>query len=81
MEFKTGLFIDGQCRIIITKDPTETGLKWHLSISCENRLPTYNELKNARYKYLHDNLQIAQIFPPKAEFVNMHPFCLHLWEL
>lgn len=23
---------------------------------------------------------VLQVFPPKAEHVNLHPYCLHLWE-
>jgi len=23
---------------------------------------------------------MVQIFPPKEDFVNVHQFCLHLWE-
>lgn len=63
--------------IIITQD---AGL-WHLSMSYQNRLPTYDELKKARYQYLPECKNVAQIFPPKNEFVNIHEYCLHLWEL
>jgi len=77
MEFKTGAFKMGRCNIIIT---IETG-DWHLSISTPSESPTYEEIKKARYKYLPDNLVMAQIFPPKADFVNLHPYCHHLWEI
>lgn len=65
------------CIVLITKDDG----KYHLSISNKKRLPTYNELKEARYRFLPDNVTMAQLFPPKAEFVNIHPNCLHLWEI
>lgn len=55
--------------------------RYHLSISHQKRLPTYEELKEARYKFLPDEIYMAQIFPPKKEFVNLHPFCLHLWQI
>jgi hypothetical protein len=67
----------GRCHIIITKDNG----KWHLSISTPNNQPSYKEIKEARYKFLPDNIYMAQIFPPKSEFVNLHPFCHHLWEI
>lgn len=57
------------------------GGKWHLSMSCKDRLPTYEEMKEIRYKYLPDNCYMAQIFPPSKEFVNLHPFTLHLYEI
>lgn len=65
------------CYGIVSKD---NGL-WHLSISHPKRLPTYDELKEARYNYMPELHYVAQIFPPKNEFVNLHPYCLHLWEL
>lgn len=77
MKYKTGTFKNGLCTIIITID---AGL-WHLSISTPTESPTYSQIKEARYKFLPDNLYMGQIFPPKAEFVNLHPFCHHLWEL
>jgi hypothetical protein len=52
-----------------------------MGISHKNRLPTYDELKEARYKYCADVPYMAQIFPPESEFINLHPFCLHLWEI
>lgn len=67
----------GECRIMISID----GGKYHMSISCEDRLPTYEEIKKARYELLPDEIYMAEIFPPKAEFVNVHPYCRHLWQI
>lgn len=54
---------------------------WHLSISHKDRLPTYDELKDARYRFCPDVKYMAMIFPPKKEFVNVYETCLHLWEI
>ena len=67
----------GQLRVIIG---VEDG-KWHLSLSTASRLPIYAEMKFMRYELLPDNCYMAQIFPPKAEFINLHKFTLHLWEV
>lgn len=67
----------GECAIIYAKEAD----RWHLSISHPTRLPTYDEVKQARYDFLPDDVYMAMIFPPKSEFVNVHPFCLHLWEV
>lgn len=75
--YKPGIFRMGRCLVIVSKDIG----KWHLSISCRDADPTYEEIKEARYKYVPDNVYMAQIFPPKAEFVNLHPHCYHLWEI
>lgn len=74
---KEGFFEMGRCRVIVSVDEG----KWHLSISAQNSLPSYEELKEARYKFLPNDIYAAQIFPPKEEFVNMHPYCFHLWEM
>ena len=67
----------GECNVLVSID---NGL-WHLSISHPKRLPTYEELKEARYKFMPDNIYAAMIFPPQKEFVNAMPYCLHLWQL
>lgn len=74
---KTGVFKMGRCNVIVTLD---MGL-WHLSISTPAASPSYKELKKARYKFIPNHVTMAQLFPPKEEFVNVHPFCHHLWEM
>jgi len=76
-EHKPGMYRMGRCRIIVTRD---NGL-WHLSISTPDASPSYNEIKEARYRFLPNEVTMAQIFPPKEEFVNLHPYCHHLWEI
>lgn len=53
---------------------------WHLSVSAKFPLG-YQQLKDVRYKFLPNNIQVAQIFPPRDEFVNVHECCWHLWEI
>ncbi len=64
--------------------------RWHLSISvnADNgkeksfpRLPTWDELKEARYKFLPPDVNMAIMFPPKDVYYNLHPTCLHLLEI
>lgn len=74
---KEGCFIMGKCFVIVAKEDN----CWHLSISKKDKLPSYQNLKDARYKFLPNDVVMAQIFPPKSEFVNVHPYCLHLWEI
>ena len=75
--FKEGVFKMGKCTIIVA---IENG-KWHLSISKPNAQPSYKEMKEARYRLIPDNVTMAQIFPTKSEFVNLHEYCHHLWEI
>ena len=67
----------GRCNIIITIDNG----KWHLSISTPTASPSYEEIKEARYKFLPDDAVMAQIFPSKKDFVNLHPYCHHLFQI
>lgn len=55
--------------------------KNHISLSYKNKLPSYEEIKEARYQLCPNIKYMAQIFPPKEEFINAHEYCLHLWEL
>lgn len=77
MEYRTGMFRDGAYTIIVSKDAGN----WHLSISHPAKIPPYEVLKKARYRYLPNDVTMAQLFPPKEQFVNIHPYCLHLWEI
>ena len=54
---------------------------WHLSVSHPTRYPTWDEIKNIRYKYLPNKITAALLFPPKEEYVNLHTNCFHLWEV
>ena len=76
-EYQQGVFRMGRCAIIVSIDDD----KWHLSISIKDAQPSYKEIKDARYKYIPNDVYMAQIFPPKEEFVNFHPYCHHLWEI
>jgi len=78
--FNTGkqrMYRMGRCQIIVSID---AGL-WHLSISTPDALPSYKEIKQARYTYCPDEIYMAEIFPPSKEFVNVHPYCRHLWQI
>jgi len=74
--FLGGAFSKGECRVLITVD---LGRK-HLSISCANRYPTWDEIADARYHFI-GNVDMALILPPKVDYVNFHPFTFHLWEI
>jgi hypothetical protein len=74
---------DGELHAIVTREPEG----WHLSVSFRPlrgaalRLPSWDELKDARYRFLPDRAHMAALLPPRAEWVDIHPTCLHLWEI
>lgn len=73
----------GECSVLITQEQIVAGgtPQWHMSISHPHRDPTYYEIKEARYKFVPDNVHMAMIFPPRAEFVNVDKHCFHLFEI
>ena len=74
--FKAGPY----CFIFSDNDRFDCLERWrHLSMSLQSRLPTYHELKSARYTFFPPEAEVVQVFPPESEFVNCHPYCLHLW--
>ncbi len=86
---------DGILQVLVGREPIMQGEKmgWHLSIAhvskvldCAGqsvlaRLPSWEEIKEARYKFCPDNLCMAMILPPKSEYVNLHPTTMHLYEI
>lgn len=54
--------------------------RWHLSIAHPDRLPTWEEIKTLRDLLVPEDVFLAIPMPPKAHWVNLHEFCLHLWE-
>lgn len=54
---------------------------WHMSISHRKRNPTWEEVRTARYALLPDGVTMAMLLPPVDEYVNVHEFCFHLWEM
>ncbi|MBC7340853.1 MAG: hypothetical protein H5U02_00100 [Clostridia bacterium] len=67
----------GGCTVIVGR--SDAG--WHLSISHPDRYPTWDEIKEARYLLVPDNVTMAMLLPPKTEYVNVHKNCFHLWQI
>lgn len=74
--YATGLFRYKGKDILITRDNG----RWHLSASTDHPIGYY-ELKEVRYEFLPNDINVAQIFPPRDQFVNLAENCYHLWEI
>jgi len=74
---KEGVFKFGECTVIVSVDAGH----WHMSISHQIRYPTFDEIRNARYQFLPNNITVAMLYPPKEEYINVHNNCFHLWEI
>lgn len=83
---------DGYLEVFVGREPLgENGeLEWHLSIAMKSRLiagatgpryPTWDEIKDARYRFCPRDLTMAMLLPPPSEYVNLHKTTFHLHEL
>lgn len=67
--------------VILTLEEHD-GRKWlHVSTAFQNRLPTWMELRAVKDLFVGRDREAMQILPPEKEYVNIHPYCLHLWSL
>lgn len=59
-----------------------SGMDWeHVSVSIipQMRCPTWEEMCYIKSFFWEDEEAVMQLHPPKSEWVNNHPYCLHLW--
>ena len=76
------MYTKGPCRVLVSQEPRRNGImRWHLSISCADRYPSWKEIKDARYSLLPMGLTFTQLLPPANEYVNIYSNCFHLWEI
>lgn len=75
----------GHCWVFVGREPRPFGIIeapcWHLSISHPTRLPSWDEIKDARYSLLPHDIMVAQLLPPPGEFINLNRYVMHLWEI
>lgn len=55
--------------------------RWHMSIAHPKRYPTWDEIRDARYMTIPNEVFMAMHLPPKQEYVNVHQNCFHLHEI
>ncbi|MEZ3438614.1 MAG: hypothetical protein K1W18_07020 [Oscillospiraceae bacterium] len=79
---------DGGCGFIYlggTKGrPARVVFSWgggweHVSVSFSTRCPTWEEMCKVKDMFWNEDECVIQYHPPKSEYVNNHPYCLHLW--
>lgn len=52
----------------------------HVSISFKNRCPSWGEMGMVKDIFFNTDECVVQYHPAKNEYVNNHPYCLHLWK-
>jgi hypothetical protein len=54
--------------------------RWiHLSLAHKDRMPTWTELVDIKEIFIGRDDTSIQVIPPRKQYVNIHPFCLHLF--
>lgn len=51
----------------------------HVSVSLQNRYPTWSEMCFIKNLFWDEEDCVVKFHPPKSQYVNNHPYCLHLW--
>lgn len=74
------VFVNGKSFYIVASN----GGGWeHVSVSPCNRkrqtCPTWDEMCAIKDLFFDEEETVVQYHPPKSDYVNMHPYCLHLW--
>ena len=87
---------NSELMVLVGREPRNGGENvWHLSISCryaqlsnlqggalKKRIPTFEEIKEARYRFIPDEVNMGMLFPPKKYWVTLpDSVVIHLWEV
>lgn len=76
---------DGHLSVLVSREPEG----WHMSISHRTngakpkpgRYPTWDEIADARYKFVPDEVTMALLLPPRGEYVNVHATTFHMHQV
>lgn len=52
----------------------------HVSVSLPRRCPTWDEMCMIKDIFWGEEECVVQFHPPRSEYINLHPYCLHLWK-
>ncbi|WP_206458679.1 DUF7694 domain-containing protein [Anaerovorax sp. IOR16] len=52
----------------------------HVSVSYPNRCLTWDEMCYIKDCFFEEEECVVQFHPKKSEYINIHPYCLHLWK-
>lgn len=52
----------------------------HVSVSYSNRCPTWDEMQRVKEMFFGDDEVVVQYHPASSQYVNNHPYCLHMWK-
>jgi hypothetical protein len=66
---------------VIASVAQEMDGRWwhHVSLSRRSRMPSWDDVRHVKDVFIGRDRKAIQVLPAEAEYVNYHPFCLHLW--
>ena len=75
------VYVGGRSFFVVASN----GMGWeHVSVSPgsaqRKRCPTWDEMCAIKEMFFGEDERVMQLHPPKAEYVDQHPHCLHLWK-
>jgi hypothetical protein len=74
-----GPYLDSLLIIASPGDANEN-IPWeHVSVSLKNRCPNWKEMCFVKDLFWEEEEAVMQLHPPRSQWINNHPFCLHLW--
>lgn len=70
------VFVNGKSFMVIASN----GGGWeHVSVSRPNHCPTREEMCAIKDMFFEPEEVAIQYHPRHSEYVNLHPYCLHIW--
>lgn len=51
----------------------------HVSVSLPNRCPNWLEMCAVKALFWMPEDCVMQLHPPESEYIDQHPYCLHMW--
>jgi hypothetical protein len=67
--------------LVIVSSGTDREFGWeHVSVSTRRRTPNWDEMCFVKNLFWREDECVVQFHPPKSDYVNHHPYCLHLWK-
>lgn len=74
-----GLFISGGMKGMTVMWSFAGGWE-HVSIDGKKRMPDWNEMCILKDMFFDEDECCVQYHPPKSDYVNNIPYCLHIWK-
>lgn len=65
--------------VLVSENIYENELWRHVSLSFHNKLPKWKDLREVKDIFIGKDKKAIQVFPKEEEYVNIHPYVLHLW--